>query len=310
MLIRPLVFADVSIPDAAQYEMMVEFFRGNGSLEYVGGSWKLRLLVPFLVALILGDPIFSLNVVSVIFTLLSVFYFHKFLLYFKINEKQRLLGIVLFITSATTIIVGSTPLTDSAGIFFVILTLYFYTSLEKNLKKDIIIEIVITVGVLARETVMFVVPVIVLWSIIDDQIPSRLNKFKMLKSGLYYIGLIGALPLVVLIILRSFAPTQMLAPINIVRIIDNISQLFEAIILTTIAQLLSLSLIGIFGNLSNVIKKDKTVWKLIIGMGSFFVLLVYSTMYANMSCRFFWVFFIFVIPFFLISIGGLHQSSI
>ncbi len=309
-MIRPILlyfgYSMADMPDAVHYATMVESFRGNANLFDVPSAWRIRILIPLLASIIPGDAYISLNIVNLIFNLLAVFYFHQFLSYFKITPKQQFLGTLIYIFTAPTIVLGFTPLTDSAGMFFIIFSLYLYSILIKkpsrnNLKIYIIIGLAIGLGVLARETVIFVIPVIVLWKIIDEKI-----QWKLLIQFIIGIALI---PVIIYLILVIFLGEISIGPISLSRIVDNFYDLFDERTLATIAQLTFLLLIGIYGNYFPIVKKSKIIWKLILGMACFVIPFIYAFLYLDMSFRFFWAFFIFAIPFFILSIDKLSSKT-
>ncbi|MFX1304362.1 MAG: glycosyltransferase family 39 protein [Promethearchaeota archaeon] len=308
-MIRPVLlyfgYSMADMPDAVHYATMVESFRGNANLFDVPPAWRIRILVPLLASIIPVNAYISLNIVSIIFNLLAVFFFHQFLSYFEISPKQQFLGTLIYIFTAPVIVLGFTPLTDSAGIFFIIISLYLYTILIKessrnNLKNYIIIGVTIGLGVLARETVIFVIPVLVLWKIIDEKI--------QWKSLVQFIIGIGLIPILIYLILVLIIGDISLGPISLSRIIENFKDLFDERTLATIAQLTFLLLIGIYGNYFPIVKKSKIIWKLILGMACFLIPFIYAFLYLDMSFRFFWAFFIFAIPFFILSIDKLSSK--
>ena len=309
-MIRPILlyfgYSMADMPDAVHYATMVESFRGNANLFDVPSAWRIRILIPLLASIIPGDAYISLNIVNLIFNLLAVFYFHQFLSYFKITPKQQFLGTLIYIFTAPAIVLGFTPLTDSAGMFFIIISLYLYSILIKessrnNFKIYIIIGLTIGLGVLARETVIFVIPVIVLWKIIDEKI-----QWKLLIQFIIGIGLI---PIFIYLIIVLFIGDISIGSISLQRIIDNFKDLFDERTLATIAQLTFLLLIGIYGNYFPIVKKSKIIWKLILGMACFVIPFIYVFLYLDMSFRFFWAFFIFAIPFFILSIDKLSSKT-
>ena len=292
LLIRPFFFPNLdNVPDAQHYAKMVEFFRGNIEFQFLIEEFRSRILVPFIASLLPWDAITCLIIVNIIFTLLSVLIFNRFLYQLKMNEKEQVLGTLLFIIAGPTIIDGSLPLTDSTGLFFIILSLYFYCSLDFKLKKNIIIGIIISIGILTRESVIFVVPIIIIWTLIDEPL-----HWKVL---LYLIIFILLIPILTLITLKILIPTSYVWVLRFDLLDYNLNGLFQPLTLATIAQLSLLFLIGIFGNYSKIINMSKIIWKLLIGIITFFVILIYIFFSASIASRFFWIFFIFVIPFFL-----------
>ncbi|UCD01177.1 MAG: glycosyltransferase family 39 protein [Promethearchaeota archaeon] len=309
-LIRPILlilgYSIADMPDAVHYATIVESFRGNANLFDVPSAWRIRILVPLIASIIPGDAYMSLNIVSLIFNLLAVFFFYQFLSFFQITPKQQFLGTLIYIFTAPTIVLGFTPLTDSASMFFTIFSLYLYGKLNEkpsrnNLKIYIMIGLIIGLGVLARETVIFVIPVIVLWRIIDERI-----QWKLLFQFIIGIGLI---PVIIYLILIIFIGPLTISGISLSRIISNFGDLFDERTLATIAQLTFLLLIGVYGNYFQIVKKSKIMWKLILGMACFLIPFIYAFLFADMSFRFFWAFFIFAIPFFILSIDKLSSKT-
>ena len=295
-LIRPLFLPDiVQLTDTPNYIKIIEFFRGNGSLEDVDNAFRARILVPLIASLLPWDPFFNLTAVNIAFTLLTVFIFNRFLLYFNFEKKIHILGSLLFIFAGPTIIDGSDPGTDSAGIFFMVLSLYLYSFINKQKIADILIGVVIGIGTLAREPVVFIAPVLILWRIIDKDY----NNWKNLIIVIISIGLI---PIMFLLLLKIFIPADFVWTLNFDTISSNISHLFEPLTLSTIAQLTLMLLVGLFGNYQCIFSKSKNTWKLIIGILVFFSTIMYFFLSAAIASRFFWPFYIFIIPFFLLAL--------
>ncbi|MFX1238539.1 MAG: glycosyltransferase family 39 protein [Promethearchaeota archaeon] len=307
-LIRPLIETLIpsidfaSMPDSEQYAKLVDFFRGTGDLDDVSNAWKIRLLVPLLASIIPLDPITSLNLISLVFNLLSVIIFYKLLERFQFNLKKRVLGTLMFVFAAPTIVLGFTPLTDTSGIFFILISLYIYQTFNRNIRNDLILGIVIGIGVLARETVVFIVPVLVLWEVID--------KGLKWKEVTLFTACIGALAIAIYAYLKLiFAPRPVIGPIIEAEVINNIKDLFDERTLATIAQLVFILLVGIYGVYMDIFNKSKMEWKLLLGCACFIIPLGIVFLYENMSFRFLWVFFIFSIPIFLRGIDKINENG-
>jgi len=300
-LIGPLFFSDrFYLPDVDKYVNMVEFFRGNASISDIPQQFRSRLITPLLASLIPLDSYFSLSIISISFTLLSVLLFYYFLRSLEYNNKLQILGTLLFMIASPTLIDGSVPMTDSTGLFFVLLSLNIFLYFEDKFRADLLNGIILSVGMLAREAVLFIVPVLIIWRIIDEKIDR--------KKLLIDILLLGLMPTVSLILVRIIIPTSYTWSIDFSRIDSNISNLFEALCLATIAQLTLLSVVGFFGNAKNIFKKSKIVWKLVFGILSFLLYIGYVLLSASISSRFFWPLFIFVIPLFLFAINEFNDD--
>ncbi|MBD3196865.1 MAG: phospholipid carrier-dependent glycosyltransferase [Candidatus Lokiarchaeota archaeon] len=302
LLIGPVFFADYDIPDVKHYVALVDFFRAQGSFLDAGTAWRGRVIVPLLAAIIPVEASLSLRIVNIIFTLMCMIIFYKILSEFKFGKKQQILGTLLFIISVPTITIGSAPLTDSAGIFFIILPIYLYQILEDDYKKWLIISIVIGIGVFVRETGLFVIPVLIIWEIIKV----GFNWKKIILSALF----LGITPLITFIILRILVPRDLLSRnLDLSRLLENLTtETFEATTLATIGQLSIIILIGLVGNFSEIFNKSKFLWKLIFAAIVFFMQLAYAYLFESIGNRFFWIFFIFAIPFLLESFKHFTQD--
>ncbi|KKM86327.1 hypothetical protein LCGC14_1280180, partial [marine sediment metagenome] len=77
-----------------------------------------------------------------------------------------------------TLILGFVPLTDSAGMFFIVFALYQY-----NIKSNIYLRtLTLSIGILAREIVFFVIPLIIIWSFIDIPKIFKKHGFKTFRN--------------------------------------------------------------------------------------------------------------------------------
>ncbi|MFX1276205.1 MAG: hypothetical protein ACFFBP_04555 [Promethearchaeota archaeon] len=303
-LVRPFFYADADIHDSVRYALMVEFFRGNVSIDTINYFWRTNPLVTFLASLLPFEAMLSMDIISLIFHLLSVFFFYKFLQNLEVNHKLHILGTLIYIFSAPTIVLGFTPLTDSAGMFFVIFTLYLHEKLDKTPRNSILIGITIAVGIIARDTLLVMIPIFIIWKIIDEGI-----HWKDLILYIIYISLIPLLTYLILKILVDFQFLFNTITFNIPDIIKNFEDLREERTLATIAQLTLILLTGLYANLSKIFKFSKQIWKLLIGMSLFLIPWIYAFIYADMSFRFFWQFFVFAIPLLILGIQEFNRNS-
>jgi len=303
LLIGPIFFADYPIPDAKHYVALVEFFRGEGAFTDAGAPWRGRVLVPVIASIIPLEATISLRIVNILFSLLCVFLYFKILAEFNFKNKKRLLGIFIFIIAVPFITIGSAPLTDSAGLFFILFSIFSYYHFKDTRKKFLSIGILVAIGIFARETVLFIIPVIIIWEIIDSGIK--------LKQFIINIVLIGILPLCSFILIRFIVPRDLLSrSLDLARLIDNLTtETFEATTLATIGQLSILIVIGLLGNFSQILNKSKEIWKLLFAAGVFLIELAYAYLFETIGNRFFWIYFIFGIPFLLYSLGNFREES-
>lgn len=303
LLIGPIFFADYPIPDKKHYIALVEFFRGEGAFTEAGAPWRGRILVPLLASIIPLEATISLRIVSILFSLSCIFLYYVILSQLKFKTKERFLGVFIFIIAVPFITIGSAPLTDSAGLFFILFSVYIYYHVKDNTKKFVFIGILVAIGILARETVIFIIPAVLIWEMID----SGLNIKQLIRN----IILIGIIPLCSFLLIRIIVPRDLISrSLDFARLIENLTvETFEATTLATIGQLSIIIIIGIFGNFSKILKKSKEIWKLIFAAGVFLIELAYAYLFETIGNRFFWIYFIFGIPFLLYSLSSFEKDT-
>lgn len=139
--------------DIVSYEKMVQVFRGHGSLTDIPTAFRYRIMCPALASVLPYTPFFSLRLVSLIFAIPTGIILIRYLEQLGFTRQNVLLGGFLFFFSTPFTIWGTQPLTDTSGLFFIVLTLY---GLVRKWNMFYIL-LIISVGALTRETILFMI---------------------------------------------------------------------------------------------------------------------------------------------------------
>lgn len=145
--------------DSARYVEIANFFRGNAQLSDLEPPYSYRPLVPFAVSILPFSIPFGFGFVNTLFIFLSSLVLFAFLRELQFSRKLSFIGSLLFLFSFPTFWYGSACLTDAAGIFFLLLGVY----LIKKGYPLILIVFATSLGVFARETVIVLLPLYILY---------------------------------------------------------------------------------------------------------------------------------------------------
>jgi len=146
--------------DALQYPKIVEVFRGQATFDDVWAPFRNRVLVPFLASILPFDPKSSIQFVNLFFAFGTVIIFVRYLRSFRFNQENTLFGAMLLMCTVPYFAYGPQPLSEMGAMFFIVLSLY----LTKKGTSLAFIMVVISLGILCRETVFFVLPAILIIS--------------------------------------------------------------------------------------------------------------------------------------------------
>jgi len=171
--------------DALQYEMMVKAFRGSASLEDVESPFRNRILVPLLASFLPFGPMESMQVVNFFFSVLLGMTFFRYMKSFSFDSAESLLGVVLLMFSQPFVVYGTKALTDVSSLFFIVLSLF----LIRTGNKWILASASISLGMMSRETVIFVLPVFLYYALRSES-----------RKALVWI--LGLIPIVILFSIR------------------------------------------------------------------------------------------------------------
>lgn len=139
--------------DIVSYERMVQVFRGHGSLMDVPSAFRYRIMCPALASVLPYVPFYSLRLVSLIFAVLTGIILIRYLQQLGFTNRSVLIGGCVFFFSTPFNIWGTQPLTDTSGLFFIVLILY---GLLRKWNMFVIL-LIISIGALTRETILFMI---------------------------------------------------------------------------------------------------------------------------------------------------------
>jgi hypothetical protein len=139
----------VVYPDSTFYILMA-----NRQHDLVHYPFRARILVPFLASLISPMPnavsFFVVNSLTMVMVSVALFYFFR--LY--VSDKYAVLGVFCHNLSYPIIFYFFAALTDTVAYLFMVLGLYLiYTK-----RTSLLVVVVLSVGVFARETVLILLP--------------------------------------------------------------------------------------------------------------------------------------------------------
>jgi hypothetical protein len=148
------------VSDARNYCAYVSFFRGVGSRREVGTPFLYRPLLPLLAAPLPLSPMTALDVLNVVFLELALFLLLGQLAARGFGLRERWAGGALFVVSFPTFYYGAAGLVDPAAILALA-----GGATAAGRRRWLATGLVLTVGSLAKETTLILLPVAatILW---------------------------------------------------------------------------------------------------------------------------------------------------
>ncbi|PKO05979.1 MAG: hypothetical protein CVU41_09320 [Chloroflexi bacterium HGW-Chloroflexi-3] len=277
-------------PDSEYYIDLVNFFKGTLNNIELKTPFAYRFLAPLITSSIpIENTTTSFALINLFFTYGAYVTFYFYLRELFTDNKEIMFGILLLIISFPTFNYSTAVLTDSAGFFFFILSTLFLIR-----EKYLHFSISTTIGVFAREAILFIIIAFILFIF-----GNFLNKNGKYNKYIFYI----LPPIFALIFVRlffSFLPSFYWS-ISLDRLMNNLSRPISWA--TTIATILPFMVIIIWAwkikklDIAelNFIKQQNKILLIAIGL-SCFLLFIYSLLSAFMSGRFLWPFYTVIIP--------------
>jgi hypothetical protein len=143
-----------NLGDAAFYIGNVEYLRGERITHAMCAPFNERLLVTVLAAPLPFSPMTSINVVNVLFLLLSAYILYKILKLFELNESSVCIGLYMFVFSFPTFYYGTIGYIDSGVLLMIFVGTYaIYTG------QHWLYLLAILLGTVAKEGIVLLVPV-------------------------------------------------------------------------------------------------------------------------------------------------------
>lgn len=280
-----------NLGDAAFYIGNVEYLRGDQISYGLRAPFNERLLVTVFAAPLPFDPMTSINVVNVIFLLLSIFYLFKLLELFDLDPFLIWLGVYMFVVSFPTFYYSTIGYIDS-GVMLSIFAGCF--AIYSNKYWLFLVSIVL--GTLAKEGIILLIPVAVAYAYAYDN--KKWYAYALMGLVIYFL-VWGAVKYYIPNS-RGNTPILFWQPIYW-RIRDNFTRLnaYLSSILSfgVPGALLILSFIRWSRKLRQEWKQDLPLW---VGTISGYLLWFYTLFSAHTDGRFFWVAYCFPIALVLI----------
>jgi hypothetical protein len=270
--------------DVEQYEKYVEYFRGNKNLaDELEGPFSYRPLVPLLASLLPFEPLTSVNLVNYFFLTLGLIYLIKLLLKLGFNEKEIIIGNLIFIISFPLFYYATSGYIDASLIGIMLISNYYLMT-----NRYFLFILSFTIGIFIKETVIVLLPVSTVYYLLNEK-----TKIKFVKISIPII-----LYFIVVGVIRNFAPQKEIyvwkpsyeiLTYNLLRI-----KTYITFILTLgIPGLLSFYLV-LTENRKNVPKE--ILYPLFTGILFSFLLWVYSLFAAYSDGRQLWMSYVFAVP--------------
>ncbi|MGC9516569.1 MAG: hypothetical protein ACP5C3_02595 [Methanomicrobiales archaeon] len=174
-------FAKILIYDSfIYYEMAMNPFKATIA------PYTYRILTPLIVSLIPLERLegfFLVNVSSIIIAATIFYYYLKKL---NFNSYLSYLGVMLFISAPTVIYsLYDIALVDNLSFLFITLAFYFIL-----IRKDWLFFIVLLIGVVNKETILFTIPVYFLYNIEINNLKIALKKSVLILLPILFIFMI------------------------------------------------------------------------------------------------------------------------
>ncbi len=280
--------------DVKHYINLAKFFRGNIEAEQLRDPFCYRILIPFLSSLLPFSLELNFTIINILITIIAYFIFVPYLKEFTDSEEKLYFGIFILVISFPTFNYSSSLLTDPGSFLIIITSLYF---LIKG--RYFLFSLVLSIGVLIRESALFMVLVILLLLI------KKYRSYSLKKKITMSITIIP--PIIVFFLVRIIVSSNFNIPSSGRNVfIPSLSILFNNLtdpiswttFLLTLLPLLILYLIGVkFKDESygfEIPQEKKIIIQTTIQANIIFFL--YAIIMATMSGRFIWSIYPAFIP--------------
>lgn len=146
-------------PDSTHYVELASYFAGDMELEALRTPFTYRVLVPFLASLGPSSALdLNFAIINTFFTAAAFILFYFYLEELLSERSQFNLGLLLLIVAFPTVNYASGVMTDAAGFFFFVLATYFFL-----IKRFFFFTIALTIGVLAREAILVLLLMVIIY---------------------------------------------------------------------------------------------------------------------------------------------------
>ncbi len=272
-------------PDVYQYTTAVRYFRGYDLADELRVPFVYRPMLPILASFLPFDPMTSLNILNVAFLWGGLIFLWLTMMELRISLNSRIISSALYVFSFPVFYYGAIGYVDPALVGILCFGVWqIITGRYKSLLATIFL------GVLIKETVVLLIPVILVWFIFSSS-PS--NKMKITWIILY-----GLAFLLMMFLVRWWSPHSVphawLPTLDI--LIANLSRprTYIAFAITAGVPFFA-ALIAAW-----LLRKETLLWPnwlpLIAGLVITCALFLYSMLSAYSDGRFIWPAYAFTIP--------------
>ncbi len=277
-------FVGIKPFDIEQYEIYVKYFRGEKKLaDQLEGPFSYRPFVPFVASFLPFDPLTSINITNLIFVSIGLIFLIKLLIKLEFNDREITIGSLIFIFSFPLFYYTTSGYIDASLIGIMLISNYFLFT-----NRYFIFIMSFIIGILIKETILILLPVLIVYYLFNDEIKNRI--LKIIIPIIIYILLYG--------LIRNFAPQKetfvWVPSLEIIK--DNLIR-----IKTYLTFLLTFGIPGLLSLVVAVHKVRKNIpskifYSLITGLIFSFLLWFYSLFAAYSDGRQLWTSYIFTIP--------------
>jgi hypothetical protein len=270
--------------DVKQYEKYVEYFRGDKNLtNELEGPFSYRPLVPLLASLFPFKPLTSLNLVNLLFLTLSLIYLIKLQRELGFNEKEIIIGNLIFIFSFPLFYYATSGYIDASLVGIMLISNYYLMT-----NRYLLFILSFTIGIFIKETIIILLPVSTVYYLLNEK--TRIKFVKISVPIILYFIIIG--------VIRNLAPQK---EIYVWKPSYEILEYNLLRIKTYITFILSLGIPGLLSSYIVFTEKRKTVPKeifypLLTGILFSILLWLYSLFAAYSDGRQLWTSYVFAIP--------------
>lgn len=148
-------FVGVKPFDVEQYETYTEYFKGDKEKgSEMEGPFAYRPLVPFLASFLPFDALTSINIINLLFLIITLYPLVGLLKLFKLDGNYLLIGELLFVFSFPVFYYGTSGYIDSVLIAFMMTGTYLILN-----EKLFLFFLTFIIGVCVKETIIILIPV-------------------------------------------------------------------------------------------------------------------------------------------------------
>ncbi len=158
-------------PDSKGYITVAKYFRGDAPREQLLGQFIYRFLTPFLAATLpSGNLDLNFALVNILATIIAYLIFIPYLRRFVATRTELNVGMLILVVSFPTFNYASGVLSDPVGFLTFIIATYLLLN-----ERYVLFSCAVCLGILARESILFLVPASIVYVVMDSLGQSKRN---------------------------------------------------------------------------------------------------------------------------------------